>query len=273
MFHGWGQADGRTYTQFHSCCEAAYHIYKSERNKQYSYYTVEKHSHFGNVRVELPTSAPLPDQSEKAHLDQGSKYKTISQMVQCDSTDGVIYQSTLTKAHFTHFLHFLSWSCFFFAIAEHLEIQKGRKPQSSGFVLLWGLGCMFSLAQKLTKGIGGIHQKEVTLAVYHTIPTYRLFCITNGCTVAFKVLSEYQWAAWSILLSKEARFLLWHKKSHNSWRCRNSLLWVPHSSWTQRPHPRRDSRGEALHRHTGCNRHSLLLASWGQSCLSMLWIN
>lgn len=63
------------------------------------------------------------------------------------------------------------------------------------------------------------------------------------------------------------------KKSHSPWSCRNPLLWVPHSSWTQPPHPRSDRRGEALHRHTGCNRHSLLLASWGQSSLSVLWID
>lgn len=83
-----------------------------------------------------------------------------------------------------------------------------KTPQSSGFVLQrgWGLGCMFSLAWKLTKGIGDIHQKEVTLDVSHYPNLHGVFCITNGCKpfVAFAVLFEYQWAAWSSLLSKGA---------------------------------------------------------------------
>lgn len=61
--------------------------------------------------------------------------------------------------------------------------------------------------------------------ISHYTNLHRLFCITNGCTVAFKVLFEYQWAAWSTLLSKGAGFLIWHKKSHSKWSCRNPLLW------------------------------------------------
>lgn len=190
------------------------------------------------------------------------------------SADGNIYRSTLTKAHFTHFPHFLS-SLFFFLfkhlfllpIAEHSQIRKGSK-QSSGFVLQWGQGCVFSLAQKLTKGISGIHQKEVIMDVSHYINLHRLFCITNGCTVAFAVLFEYQWAAWSTLLSRGARSSFGYKSitinEAVETRCSESVQFLLDTA----PLPlEREGRGEALHRDTGCKRLCLLLACWGRSCL------
>jgi len=43
------------------------------------------------------------------------------------------------------------------------------------------------------------------MAISHYTNLHRVFCITNDCTVAFAVLSEYQRAARSTLLSKGAR--------------------------------------------------------------------
>lgn len=146
-----------------------------------------------------------------------------------------------------------------------------KKPLSSGFVLQrgWSLGCMFSLAWKLTKGIGDIHQKEVTLDLLHYTNLHRVFCITNGCTVAFAVLFEYQWAAQSTLLFKGACSSFGYKSitinEAVGTLCSESVQFLLDAATLLLE---REGRGEALCRHTGCNRHSLSLPCCGCSCLS-----
>lgn len=119
--HRWEQADGRTYTQFHSCVKQ-HTTYKSERNKQYIYYTLEKHSQ--SSYFSFP-AWPVG----KVTLGSGIQTQNYQPNYQCGSTDGVIYQSTLTKAHFTHFSHFLSWSCFFLLLQNIWRFKKEENPK------------------------------------------------------------------------------------------------------------------------------------------------
>lgn len=162
----------------------------------------------------LSTPASLPDSLNGLTWIMDLHTEPVNQTVQHRSADRNIYQSTLTKAHFTNFPHFLFFLALLLPIAKHLQIEKGIK-QSSGFVLPRGLGCMFSLAWKLTKGIGGIHQKEVILDISHYTNVPRLFCITNGLP------SSTRTAFWIPMSSVEypplqrGTFLIWLQKHHN----------------------------------------------------------
>lgn len=142
---------------------------------------------------------------------------------------------------FPKFPFFLLFLVFLLPIAEHLQIQKWKKPNPKVLVLFYSGA--WAAHWKLTKGIGSIHQKEVTLDVSHYTNLHRVFCITNGCTVAFAVLFEYQWAAWSTLLSKGARSSFGYKSITINEALETVALKASNSSWTLPPCPWR-GKGE-----------------------------
>lgn len=165
--------------------------------------------------------------------------------MQCRSAEGNIYQSTLTKAHFTHFPNFLSSFYFFFFICllQNICRFKNEKKNPKSKVLVLFYSGAWAAHWKLTKGIGSIHQKEVTPDISHYTNLHRVFCITNGCTVAFAVLFEYQWAAWSTLLSKGARSSFGYKSITINEAVETVALKASNSFWTLPPCPWR-GKGE-----------------------------
>lgn len=98
----------------------------------------------------LPTPASLPDSWKGLTWIMDLNTEPVHQTVQYRSAGGNIYQSTLTRAHFTHFPHFLFFPCTSFAYCKTFADWKMKKTKFC-FCSTEGPGLHVQLGPKANK--------------------------------------------------------------------------------------------------------------------------